>query len=67
MLVGEQDPRERVSRYRACAARLRAVAALATGDPIGPDYVEELASDFERYADALEPVRTPRLTSPRIA
>lgn len=54
MPLDEQDTRERVSRYRACATRLRAVAATATGDPIDPDYVEELASDFERYADVLE-------------
>lgn len=50
----EHDPIEHANRYRACAARLRKVAASASGEPFGPEFVEELASEFDRYAEALE-------------
>jgi hypothetical protein len=49
----ERDAQERASRFRACAARLREFAAMASGDPFGPEYVEELATEFDSYADAL--------------
>lgn len=53
-MPGDQDARERASRYRASAARLRGIATLASGKLIGPDYVEGLARDFDRYAEGLE-------------
>lgn len=54
MRFGGQGEFELANRFRACAARLRSVAAMAPGDPITPDYVEELAREFDRCAEALE-------------
>jgi hypothetical protein len=50
------------NRFRQCADRLRSVAAFAPGDPITPEYVEELAKEyveelakeFDRQAEALD-------------
>lgn len=50
----EQDAREHASQLRECAARLREMAFTITGGRISRDYVEEVALDFDRYAEALE-------------
>jgi len=54
MLWEEQDAREHASQLRQCAGRLREMASTITGGRISRDYVEELALDFDRCAEALE-------------
>jgi hypothetical protein len=49
----EDESPELARRCRACAARLQATAAIASGS-LGTDYVQKLARDLERYADHLE-------------
>jgi hypothetical protein len=54
MSVVERGEFELVVRFRSCAARLRNVAHLAPGNSVTPEYVEELASEFDGHAAALE-------------
>ena len=46
--------RESIRQLRDCAVRLRRAAPLITGGRITPEYVLELADEFERCAEALE-------------
>lgn len=58
MLSRELDALQRAKQFRECAARLREVAPFVTSGHISREYVEELAGDFERFADSLKAYAT---------